>query len=151
MRTRVLSGSDTSCALKLSALSGSTFVAGVLHSLLSDANEQWTRSKGGRRMNHAAIAGAAMRYRMGTLGVEVDAGLGDEIDRVAKVAVCRADPETDRAIRMLGTAWTRAGLDPDSIARPWDTRVVGALFDDSPLLLDALDILSSRIDCVVIG
>ncbi|MCH7788286.1 MAG: hypothetical protein IH940_02480 [Acidobacteria bacterium] len=102
-------------------------------------------------MNHAAIASAAMRYRMGNLGVAVDDRLSEEIDRVARDAVCRADPDTDRAIRILGTAWTRAGLEPDAIARPWDRSLVDGIFDDSPRLLDALDKLSSRITCVTIS
>jgi hypothetical protein len=122
---------------------------------MGDADDRFTRYKvreaGEAAMNHAAIASAAMRYRMGTLGVSVDGHLGEEIDRVAKDVVCRADPETDRAIRMIGTAWTRAGLDPNAIAQPWEDRMVGELFDDSPRLLDALDRLSSRIDCVTIS
>ncbi len=93
-------------------------------------------------VNHAAIATQAMRYRLRKLDRPLD---DDSLVRAAHEAVCRADPDTDRALRTLGTAWVEAGLAPEAITRSWNHPEVDALFASQPHLVDALDVLASRI------
>lgn len=91
-------------------------------------------------VNHARIAAEALRFRLATLQDTIVDARRFDVDRAAACAVGCADPDIDAAIRRLGTAWVRAGLDPARMCEPW-------LADDAELLLatggstviDALD------------
>ncbi len=89
-------------------------------------------------MNHTDIAMQALRYRMATVS---DSFSGSRFDPrlVAEVAVECGDPVIDSAIRRLGTAWVRAGLDPEAIVEPWSGPRVDQIFVDDVTLVDALD------------
>jgi len=70
-------------------------------------------------MNHAKIAAEALRFRMSTLQhTLVDADRFD-VDAAATIAVTCGDPTIDGAMRRLGTAWVRAGLEPERMGQPW--------------------------------
>lgn len=58
---------------------------------------------------------------------------------VAHVAVECGEPIIDSAIRQIGTAWTRGGLDPELLVEPWSGPQVEAIFANDPSLLDAID------------
>ncbi len=89
-------------------------------------------------MNHIRIATQALRYRLATISDSYSRSRFDP-EAIATVAVECGDPVIDAAIRRLGTAWTRAGIDPDLITEPWSGPRVDALFAEDPTLLDALD------------
>lgn len=91
-------------------------------------------------MNHAKLAREALRFRCATLAdTLVDPGRYD-VDGAAAFAVGCGDPVIDGAIRRIGTAWVRAGLDPERITEPW-TRTESArlLATGGPAVIDALD------------
>ena len=89
-------------------------------------------------MNHIRIATQALRYRQATISDSYSQSRFDP-EAIATVAVECGDPIIDAAIRQLGTAWIRAGIDPDQITAPWYGPRVDALFANDPTLLDALD------------
>ena len=89
-------------------------------------------------MNHIRIAAQALRYRMATISDSYSASRFDP-EAVATLAVECGDPTIDSAIRRLGAAWLRAGIDPAEIVEPWYGPRVDAMFADDPSLLDALD------------
>ena len=62
-------------------------------------------------MNHIRIAAQALRYRMATISDSYSASRFDP-EAVATLAVECGDPTIDSAIRRLGAAWLRAGIDP---------------------------------------
>jgi hypothetical protein len=89
-------------------------------------------------VNHTDIAMQALRYRMATVS---DSFTGSRFDArtVAEVAVECGDPVVDSAIRRIGTAWVRSGLDPEAIVEPWSGPRVDQIFRDDVTLVDALD------------
>jgi len=90
-------------------------------------------------VNHTRITAEALRYRLNLVrGPLIDDGDWD-LDRMANQSVTAADPTVDGAIRRIATAWTRAGLDPHELCRPWSGPAVDRLFTENPELVDALD------------
>jgi hypothetical protein len=49
------------------------------------------------------------------------------------------DPTIDAAIRRIGTAWIRGGLDPEALVDTWSGPLVDRIFAEDPTLLDAID------------
>ncbi len=91
-------------------------------------------------MNHARIAAAALRFRQETLQQTLVDSRRFDVERAAACAVGCGDPEIDAAIRRLGTAWRRAGLDPVRMCEPWceaDARRL--LASGGAAVIDALD------------
>ena len=70
-------------------------------------------------MNHARIAAAALQFRLATLQDTLVDPTRFDIDGAAACAIACGDPEIDSAIRQLGNAWTRAGLDPARMCESW--------------------------------
>lgn len=89
-------------------------------------------------MNHALIAENALHYRNAMVVDSYTAGRFNPAS-VATLAVECGDPTIDSAIRRIGTAWTRGGLDPERLGRPWTGDDVDRIFADDPSLLDAID------------
>ena len=90
-------------------------------------------------MNHANMAREALRFRLETLAdTLVDPRY--DVEAAASLAVTCADPTIDSAIRRIGTAWVRAGLDPERICEPWHAADARRLlsFGGSDVI-DALD------------
>ena len=69
-------------------------------------------------MNHTLLAREALRFRLASVHRALDPSRFD-LDGAAAFAVSCGDPVVDSAIRRVGTAWLRAGLDPESIIAPW--------------------------------
>lgn len=91
-------------------------------------------------MNHAKIAAEALRFRMSTLQhTLVDADRFD-VETAATIAVTCGDPTIDAAMRRLGTAWVRAGLEPERMSQPWtDAEARRLLSFGGTEVIDALD------------
>jgi hypothetical protein len=91
-------------------------------------------------VNHARIAAEALRFRMRTLpGSLVDPERFD-VDGAADFAVSCGDPTIDAAMRRLGTAWRRAGLDPEQMSQPWrEDHARRLLSSGGTDVIDALD------------
>lgn len=89
-------------------------------------------------MNHTRIALQALRYRMATVSDSITASRADPADLAAAAVEC-GDPTIDRAIRRIGTAWVRGGLDPEAIVETWSGPRVDRIFAEDPTLLDAID------------
>jgi hypothetical protein len=94
----------------------------------------------GVSMNHAKIAAEALRLRARTVQRPLlDPGSVD-LDEAAACAVSSGDPNVDGAIRRLGAAWVRAGLDPAAMDRPWSEVDAQRLLDRGGAdVIDALD------------
>ncbi|HEX7095991.1 MAG TPA: hypothetical protein VF183_08905 [Acidimicrobiales bacterium] len=91
-------------------------------------------------MNHAKIAAEALRFRMSTLQHTLLDPHRFDIETAATIAVTCGDPTIDSAIRRLGTAWVRAGLEPERMSQPWDERDAGRLLEcGGTSVIDALD------------
>lgn len=90
------------------------------------------------RVNHAQIAQQALQYRNAMVVDSYTAGRFNPA-AVASFAVECADPVIDSAIRRIGTAWVRGGLDPAGLTEPWSGPAVDQIFADDPTLLDAID------------
>jgi hypothetical protein len=90
-------------------------------------------------LNHAKIAAEALRFRLRTLpSTLVDLDL--DLDAAADFAVACGDPDIDAAMRRLGTAWRRAGLDPERMGQPWrDADAHRLLSIGGTEVIDALD------------
>lgn len=89
-------------------------------------------------MNHARIAEQALHYRNCMVVDSYTAGRFNPA-AVANVAVTCGDPTIDSAIRQIGTAWVRGGLDIEHITEPWSGEAVDRIFAKDPALLDAID------------
>ena len=91
-------------------------------------------------MNHAKIAAEALRFRMRTLQHPLVDPDRFDIEAAATLAVTCGDPMIDSAMRQLGTAWQRAGLDPRDIVEPWHDADATRLLDTcGSSVIDALD------------
>ncbi len=91
-------------------------------------------------MNHARIAAAALEFRLATLHDTLVDSTRFDVDGAAACAVACADPTIDSAIRRLGAAWTRAGLDPARMCEPWRAADARRLLDSGgSAVIDALD------------
>jgi hypothetical protein len=63
-----------------------------------------------------------------------------DVDSAANFAVSCADPAIDAAMRRLGTAWRRAGLEPEQMGQPWrDDHARRLLSAGGTEVIDALD------------
>ncbi len=91
-------------------------------------------------MNHARIAAAALRFRLTTLQQTIVDPSRFDVERAAMCAVGCGDPEIDAAIRRLGSAWHRAGLDPARMCEPWREADARRLLEaGGAAVIDALD------------
>jgi hypothetical protein len=91
-------------------------------------------------VNHAKIAAEALRFRMRTLQHPLVDPDRFDIEAAATLAVTCGDPLIDSAMRRLGTAWQRAGLDPSDIVEPWHEADATRLLDAcGSTVIDALD------------
>lgn len=89
-------------------------------------------------LNHALIAQHALHYRNSMVVDSYTAGRFNPAS-VAALAVECGDPTIDTAIRRIGTAWVRGGLDTQRLGKPWSGSDVDQIFVDDPSLLDAID------------
>jgi hypothetical protein len=104
------------------------------------------RSLAFRLVDHAKIAAEALRFRMSTLPHTLVDPDRFDLERAAACVVTRGDPVVDAAMRRLGTAWQRAGLDPERLAQPWDARDSRRLLASGGAeVIDALDDLARGI------
>jgi len=92
----------------------------------------------GSPMNHARIAQQALHYRNAMVVDSYTAGRFDP-SALASIAVECGDPTIDSAIRRIGTAWIRGGLEPEKLVEPWSGPLVDRIFAEDPTLLDAID------------
>lgn len=71
----------------------------------------------------------------------VDSFTAGRFDPVAAatIAVECGDPTIDSAIRRIGTAWIRGGLQPEQLVETWSGPLVDHIFSEDPTLLDAID------------
>lgn len=81
----------------------------------------------------------ALRYRLDLLQVAPASRADFDLDAMADSTIATADPVVDGAIRRIATAWTRAGLNPEDLCRPWACPETRALFEVHPDLIDSLD------------
>ncbi len=90
-------------------------------------------------MNHASLAREALRFRLSSVHRALDPTRFD-LDGAAAFAVSCGDPVVDTAIRRVGTAWLRAGLEPESIVEPWSESDGNRLLEYGGFdVIDALD------------
>ena len=90
-------------------------------------------------VNHTLLAREALRFRLASVHRALDPSRFD-LDGAASFAVSCGDPVVDSAIRRVGTAWLRAGLDPESIVTPWTEANGNRLLEYGGFdLIDALD------------
>ena len=90
-------------------------------------------------MNHASLAREALRFRLSSVHRALDPARFD-LHGAAAFAVSCGDPVVDSAIRRVGTAWLRAGLEPDSIVEPWSEIDGNRLLECGGFdVIDALD------------
>jgi hypothetical protein len=90
-------------------------------------------------MNHTSLAREALRFRLTSVHRALDPARFD-LDGAAAFAVSCGDPVVDSAIRRVGTAWLRAGLDPESIVEPWSETNGNRLLEHGGFdVIDALD------------
>ena len=90
-------------------------------------------------MNHTLLAREALRFRLASVHRALDPSRFD-LDGAAAFAVSCGDPVVDSAIRRVGTAWLRAGLDPESIVAPWTEANGNRLLEYGGFdVIDALD------------
>ena len=91
-------------------------------------------------MNHARIAAEAIRFRISTIRRPLVTSETVDIDAMAVTAVAAASPEVDSALRVIATAWQRAGFDPDELTQPW-TGEQAEHFRSRPELIDLIDVI----------
>jgi len=89
-------------------------------------------------VNHTRIAEQALIYRNDMVADSYTAGRFNPA-AVATIAVECGDPIIDAAIRQIGTAWTRGGLDPELLVESWSGPEVDRIFAEDPRMLDAID------------
>ena len=90
-------------------------------------------------VNHTSLAREALRFRLASVHRALDPSRFD-LDGAAAFAVSCGDPVVDSAIRRVGTAWLRAGLDPESIIAPWTEANGNRLLEYGGFdVIDALD------------
>jgi hypothetical protein len=90
-------------------------------------------------VNHTRLAREALRFRLTSVHRALDPARFD-LEGAAAFAVSCGDPVVDTAIRRVGTAWLRAGLDPESIVEPWSERDGNTLLEHGGFdVIDALD------------
>ncbi len=91
-------------------------------------------------MNHTRIAAEAIRFRITTIRRPLVTSETVDIDAMATAAVTAASPEVDAALRVIATAWQRAGFDPDELIQPWKGEQA-EYFRNRPDLIDLIDVI----------
>ncbi|MCY4423893.1 MAG: hypothetical protein OXC06_12575 [Acidimicrobiaceae bacterium] len=91
-------------------------------------------------MNHTRIAAEAIRFRISTIRRPLVSSETVDIDAMAVAAVTAASPEVDSALRVIATAWQRAGFDSDGLTKPW-TGEQAEYFKSRPELIDMIDVI----------
>lgn len=91
-------------------------------------------------MNHTRIAAEAIRFRISTIRRPLVTSETVDIDAMATAAVTAASPEVDSALRVIATAWQRAGFDPDELIQPWKGEQA-EYFRNRPDLIDLIDVI----------
>ena len=91
-------------------------------------------------MNHARIAAEAIRFRISTIRRPLVSSETVDVDAMAAAAVTSASPEVDSALRVIATAWQRAGFDPEELIQPW-TGEQAEYFKGRPELIDSIDVI----------
>ncbi len=89
-------------------------------------------------MNHARIAAEAIRFRISTIRRPLVSSETVDVDAMAAAAITAAAPEVDQALRIVATAWQRAGFEPEALAKPW-TGEQADYVKSRPDLIDAID------------
>ena len=91
-------------------------------------------------MNHTRIAAEAIRFRISTIRSLLVSSETVDVEAMAAAAVTAATPEVDQALRIVATAWQRAGFEPEDLVRPWKGEQVD-YFRSQPDLIDAIDVI----------
>ena len=91
-------------------------------------------------MNHTRIAAEAIRFRISTIRRPLMSSETINVDAMAAAALAAASPEVDSALRVLATAWQRAGFDPEELAQPWRGKQA-EYFRSRPELIDLIDVI----------
>ena len=91
-------------------------------------------------MNHARIAAEAIRFRISTIRRPLVSSETVDVDALAAAAITAACPEVDQALRVVATAWQRAGFEPEALVQPW-TGEQAEYFRSRPDLIDAIDLI----------
>ena len=93
-------------------------------------------------MNHAKVAAEAIRFRLSTIRRPLVDSETLDVEAMGAAAVTAGRPEVDTALRIIATAWRRAGLDWDSLARPWGAEAAEAFRNRSDII-DAIDVIAA--------
>lgn len=91
-------------------------------------------------ISHTRIAAEAIRFRISTIRRPLVSSETVDVEAMASAAVTAASPEVDQALRVVATAWVRAGFDPGALVRPWQGEQ-SEYFRARPDLIDAIDVI----------
>ena len=91
-------------------------------------------------MNHTRIAAEAIRFRISTIRRPLVSSETIDVDAIAVAAVAAASPEVDSALRVIATAWQRAGFDPEELSEPWRGEQA-EYFRGRPEFIDLIDVI----------
>ncbi len=91
-------------------------------------------------MNHTRIAAEAIRFRISTIRRPLVTSETVDVEAMAVAAVTAASPEVDSALRVIATAWQRAGFAPEELVQPW-TGEQAEYFRGRPELIDLIDVI----------
>ena len=91
-------------------------------------------------MNHARIAAEAIRFRISTIRRPLVSSETIDVDAMAAAAVTAASPEVDAALRIITTAWQRAGFEPEELIQPWRGEQA-EYFRSRHDLIDTIDVI----------
>ena len=91
-------------------------------------------------MNHTRIPAEAIRFRISTIRRPLVSSKTVDVDAMATAAITAATPEVAQALRLVATAWQRAGFEPEDLVQPW-TDEQADFFKSRPDLIDAIDVI----------
>lgn len=91
-------------------------------------------------MNHTRIAAEAIRFRISTIRRPLVSDETVDVEKMAATAVTAGAPDVDQALRIVASAWQRAGFEPEDLGRPW-SREQADYFRNRPDLIDAIDVI----------
>ena len=91
-------------------------------------------------MNHTRIAAEAIRFRISTIRRPLVSNETVDVDAMATAAITAASPEVDAALRIVATAWQRAGFEPEALVQPWRGEQA-EYFRSRPNLIDTIDVI----------
>ena len=91
-------------------------------------------------MNHTRVAAEAIRFRISTIRRPLVSSETVDVDAMAAAAITAATPEVAQALRLVATAWQRAGFEPEDLMQPW-TDEQADFFKSRPDLIDAIDVI----------